>query len=436
MALLSPGRLTISEYGAPRRLSADAEELGLSAGQLRDLLERAGVRLEATVVVKAPLQISGDWWSVQDVAGLVRLSPTLELEIVPKFLHPDDPTWREDFFAVATLVRFGRILPREALRASQGKRGDLADLIGHALCEMYDRNRARPLWVYRRREWNSFEIEGEIEPESVFLPEEDGFAQSDIRLDRQNTWNWAIHQAMQVLLPEVKSGDVRRKLGERRAHLSPQNVRPRSLSKRLLPSRHRRWQNLYDLSLSVLDGFGVALSPGSALAPGYVLKTADAWEALLLMALRSGLPECEVAKRPHDFGVRETLRADGTIARSRAAQVMPDATIVFPDGFVLPVDAKYKGRFTEGTTQPPISATDLYESVAFMSAMNVARIVLIYPQRAQGSVQTGHAVPFEQILVEGKKVIGVTLDVRGIAKGDGFRRFASGSAEIANQLRA
>lgn len=424
-----PARLTIQEYGAARSLSADAQKLQIEVAELRGLLERASSRLAQSLAVDPPIRLEGDGWSVIDVAGLLRLSPRIELEIAPKFLHANAPTWREDFFAVATLARFGRVLPREALRARAGDRGDLADLLGHAIAEMYGRNRKRPLWVYRRRTWNSFDVTGDLEPESVLLPAEDGFEQSETLLDRQNSYNRVMRDARGCLLPEVRSGDVRRRLADARAHLSPQRPTTGNARRRALPSRHRRWQNLYDLCCSILDGMGVVFEPGQALAPGYIIKTADAWESLLLLALKTGLPECEVVKVSHPLGKRTRFGLDGSVKSQSDANTEPDATVTFPSGFKLPVDAKYKSRAPKGLAKLVISATDVYESLAFMGALGAPRCVLFYPWPGQGDTPIGATTQFEAVEIAGCTVIGIGVQVAGIAQGNGFRRFADGVAE-------
>lgn len=63
----------------------------------------------------------------------------------------------------------------------------------------------------------------------------------------------------------------RRQLQRMFAHLSPQR-RPLTVAgaPHRVPSRHRRWQQLYDISRRVVAGFGMDFELEEAPAPGFV----------------------------------------------------------------------------------------------------------------------------------------------------------------------
>jgi hypothetical protein len=186
---------------------------------------------------------------VRDVAGLIRVEPGLELEVAPKFLGHEAAGWREDLFRIASLVQRGRILPHEEIAAGRGASNDLASLVGRVMVELFKEEERRPIRLYRRRRWETFEVDGELDEESVFLPTEAGFAQEKIILERQNPYNAMMAEAARLLIPEVGDQDVRRQLQRMLARLSPQTP-PLSVivAPRRVPSRHRRWQELYDIS--------------------------------------------------------------------------------------------------------------------------------------------------------------------------------------------
>src|SRR6267143_7299436 len=145
-------RLTMVEYGAPVDLAAKAASVaGIDRGKARQLIEAAGHRAARTLGFSSnPLIVDMDGVQATDIAGMIRLGPSLELEIAPKFLGLDDNYvhWREDFYFLANLSRHGRLLASERLRASSGAPRDLAALVARALVGMYWGNRRQPLRSY------------------------------------------------------------------------------------------------------------------------------------------------------------------------------------------------------------------------------------------------------------------------------------------------
>lgn len=420
-------RVTFTEYAEPSGVSSTAEQLGMIPRELVLRLDESSRRIADQVGVRDCIEFARDAFRFVSVAGLLRLSPGAEVEIVPKFLSADDPNWREDFFTVASIFRFGRILPREALRATIGGTAAIADLVARAMVEMYNRNRPRPLRAYRRRSWASYEIDGEVDPESTIVREDDGFRQSGLMLDRNNEYNFAIHSAMGLLLAEVRDGDLRRQLTEAHHHLSPQtDLRLPQRRRRLLPSRHGRWQDLYDLSLAVLQGLGLSLRHlDNVLAPGFLVKTSESWEALVANTIRVGLSERAVSKRSFVIGTR--WRPNGDTAN---VAVTPDVSVQRSDGSVLLIDAKYKIRYGQ-VEEFQIAAADVYESLAFLEAAGARRILLVYPMPGEVQPrQLGRAVILDRVTIGGSEIIAAALDVRGISRPGGFRELSEAFAKI------
>lgn len=79
-------------------------------------------------------------------AGLIRLGPSLELEITPKFLGIDDTDskWREDFFYLVTLSKHGRLLASERMVASGNSPRNLSALVARSMATMYWDNQRLP----------------------------------------------------------------------------------------------------------------------------------------------------------------------------------------------------------------------------------------------------------------------------------------------------
>src|SRR5882724_11568204 len=183
-------RISLVEYGQPVDIIKDiADETRIDRGKARLLIERAGERVARTLGSNSnPIQIDSNGVRVVDVAGMIRLGPSLELEIAPKFLglDSDDPRWREDFYFLANLSRHGRLLASERLKASSGAPKDLAALVARSLAGMYRDNRRKPLRSYRRSQEMSFSIDGEVDTFDLRHPNPDGFSQEIVRYDRRN----------------------------------------------------------------------------------------------------------------------------------------------------------------------------------------------------------------------------------------------------------
>lgn len=415
----APYRLSVTEYlDSPDALAAVADALSITVSEVGALLESANQRLMRQLdLTTPPIKVQSAGLRVEDIAGLVRVSQRFELEVAPKFLARDSATWRGDFFVVATLSNHGRVLPQDRLVAGFGERGDLATLVGRAIVEMYWSNARRPLRTYRRTTWRDFSVDGDVEPEELVSPDPDGYLQAITVFDRSNSYNQVIRAAAERLLLEVRDTETRQQVLRVYERLAPQATLRRRPSAGRVPSRHRRWQPLYELSRQVLDGFGVELADAlHRMSPGYVLKTAKGWEDLVTAALRHGLPSGVVhAQQPHELGTRNGATFKTT----------PDMTLHLDQPPLL-ADAKYKGRAGEETMQ--VTAADVYEGLAFMRASGAKKLLLLYPRRHRGEhnppAVLGSATTFEAIKVDALEIVGMEVECRGLSAKDGFRTFS------------
>jgi hypothetical protein len=416
----APYRLSVTEYlDSADALAAAADALGITVSEVGVLLESANQRLMRQLnLATPPIKVHSAGLRVEDIAGLVRVSQRFELEVAPKFLARDSPTWRGDFFVVATLSNHGRVLPQDRLIAGFGERGDLATLVGRAIVEMYWTNARRPLRTYRRTTWRDFSIDGDVEPEELVSPDPEGYLQAVTVFDRSNPYNQVIRAASERLLLEIRDTETRQQLLRVYERLSPQAMLQTRPSAVRVPSRHRRWQPLYELSCQVLDGFGVELADAlHRMSPGYVLKTAKGWEHLVTAALRHGLPSGAVhVQQPHELGTRN----------STVFMTTPDMTLHLAQPPVL-ADAKYKGRAGKEAMQ--VTAADVYEGLAFMRAAGAMKLILLYPRRDRPSENQpptvlGSATLFETIKVEDLEIVGMEVECRGLSAKDGFQSFS------------
>ena len=409
-------RLTVREArDEPGLVRSAAAALGVPDAEVLALLDPAARRLRELLRLRSsPLTVSASGsLRVDGIAGLVRLSPDLELQIAPKFLDPNDPGWQEDFFLLAVFSRTGRVLPREQIRAGHGRRGDLATLVGQTLVQLFWENHRRPVRSYRTREVQEFAYEGDVDPIDLFVPPPDGWPQRVLQLRRDNEHNAVLAGAVRALLPEVRDSETRRQLlrvGQAIGHQAPVT----SLRPVRLPSRYRQWQVAYDLSLQVLRGFGVGFQAEHLHTPGFVLRTWETWQALVEAALRTGTPAEVLGQRPYRLGDRSTSPLD----------VTPDVVIVVNGVPVLVVDAKYRTR--EGT-KPSMAADDIYETLAFLRATGTSRAVLLYPRPSDAGpvLPVGSVELFEQVDVGAERIVALAVECRGISATDGYGHFAS-----------
>ena len=417
-------RLSLVEYGAPVDLSrAITEAIGVDRTKANSLLIEAGSRAASSLRLNYnPISVDAKGTRAIDFAGLIRLAPSLELEVAPKFLGLDDTdaAWREDFFFLSTLSRHGRLLASERLSASGGTPRDLSTLVARSITSMYEARKRRPLRSYRRVREADFFIDGDPDPVDLIFPSPDGFEQELIRFDRRNGWNADIVAAAKVLLPEVSDPSAASSLVRLIEDLSPQNA-PANRRKPI-PARHRTWKPLHELSIDVLGGLGLNYKQGQAHAPGYLVDTWRVWEDLLTVAARLSFGRnAVVPQRGYPLGTKTKI-STGAVSK---LSVYPDC-VIEPEGARprMLLDAKYKGHVEKG--QLRISEADIYEALAFSKATECNLVALAYPAQPGDSPQSvGTCTVFERIQVDAVQIIGLQIECRGVSKAGGLRLFSS-----------
>lgn len=414
-------RLSLVEYGAPVDLAKSvADATGLDRPRSSQLLAEAGMRIATSLGFSSnPVSIDARGVRALDFAGLIRLSPALELEVSPKFLGDAHPIWREDFFFLSTLSKHGRLLATERLSAAGGAPRDLATLVARSLTGMYEARKRRPLRSYRRVKEVDFFIEDDPDPVDLRFPGPDGFEQQLVKFDRRNPWNAAMREAAKELLAEVSDPDASSALLRMVEDLAPQHWTG-APNRRRIPARHRDWKPVHELSLDVLSGLGINYKLGRAHAPGYVVSTWQVWEDLLTVAARLGFGQLAVRDQK---GVKLGTKQFPNGSTS-AVNVFPDL-VINPGGgsarFVL--DAKYKGHVEKDPLRTKES--DLYEAMAFAKATGCAVVVLAYPAPPLApAAAPGSCEVFETVLIDQVRIVSAHVEARGISKRGALRQFA------------
>lgn len=420
-------RLSLVEYGAPVDLSrAISDAIGVDRTKANGLLIEAGKRAASSLRLNYnPISVDAKGARAIDFAGLIRLAPSLELEIAPKFLGLDDTdaAWREDFFFLSTLSRHGRLLASERLSASGGTPRDLSTLVARSITSMYEAHKRRPLRSYRSVREADFFIDGDPDPVDLLFPSPDGFEQELIRFDRRNGWNADIVAAAKELLPEVSDPLAASSLVRLIEDLSPQNV-PANRRKSI-PARHRAWKPLHELSIDVLGGLGLNYKQGQAHAPGYLVDTWRVWEDLVTVAARLGFGRSAVVpQKGYPLGTKTKI----STGKVSTLSVYPDC-VIEPDGLRprMLLDAKYKGNVEKG--QLRISESDIYEALAFSQATGCNLVVLAYPAQPWGGKQpVGTCMVFEKIVLDAVQIVGIQIESRLISRTGALREFAANLA--------
>jgi len=417
-------RLSLVEYGSPVDLSREiSTALGVDRTKANSLLTDAGSRAASSLGLNYnPISVDARGARAVDFAGLIRLAPSLELEVAPKFLGLDDAdaAWREDFFFLSTLSRHGRLLATERLSASGGTPRDLSTLVARSITSMYEARKRRPLRSYRRVREADFFVDGDPDPVDLIFPSPDGFEQEIIRFDRRNGWNADIVAAAKELLPEVSDPSAVGSLVRLIEDLTPQ--RGPASRRKAIPARHRAWRPLHELSVDVLGGLGLNYKQGQAHAPGYLVSTWRVWEDLLTVGARLGFGRSAVVPQKGFALGTKTKVSTGTVSK---LSVFPDCVIESdgPRPRIL-LDAKYKGHVEKG--QLRITEADIYEALAFSRATGCNLVVLAYPAQPGDVPQpVGTCIVFEKAQVEAVRIIGIHIESRLISKSGALRTFSA-----------
>lgn len=426
-------RLSLVEYGSPADLFSQLPAgFPIDRDQLSQLLNHTGARIASSLgLTSSPISADRRTARAKDFAGLVRLAPNLELEVAPKFLGSgiQHEGWREDFFFLSTLSRHGRLLAADRLSSSSGSPRDLSTLVGRSIVSMYTELQRRPVRSYRRTGRLDFFIDGEPDPIDLAFPSPEGFEQQVVEFDQQNEWNSRICAAARLLLPEVSDPSTAGSLARIIEDLSP-HLRPPTRT-RPLPSRHRAWGPLHELSVDILNGLGVNYRAGHSHTPGYVVYTWKAWEDLLSHATRLAFGNANVL---HQHGFRLGSRTKADTPTPATLSVYPDC-IIKGDGSrpTLIIDAKYKSNIEKGSIR--ISESDIYESIAFSKASGISKVVLAYPMLATTPFsELGSCIPFERVNVEDIEIFGIQVDARTISKKNALNAFSNNLSKNISKL--
>jgi 5-methylcytosine-specific restriction enzyme subunit McrC len=411
--------LVCQEYGDSTSFSDIlGEDSVYTLEQIKTAFERRTKVLSQQLKVRDAATLSGNYFRFQKIAGIIDLNSQYEIEICPKFLNPNDSSWKNDFFQIAAITTYGKIFSESAFSGGVDPENIFGNLLARVFIAEYNKNKKRPLRKYNRRGIRDFEIIGEVDWTTIFLPEEDGFDQSILLFSKRNKFNATVNSAAQILRTMTIEPRLKDSLIQISKELAPQDLISSSVPLNV-PSRNAEWVELYKLSLNLIRGIGVTYEGiTNKRIPGFLIQTEKAWEELLLKACILNYPG-KARKAPFSWGTR--IRRDTS---QYNLTVNPDI-VLFDDnqGVRIIIDAKYKGRENRDSK---ITRSDLYEMYAFLKATSTSMGILLYPISSDKSVSTGDVSEFERCEFENVTIVGANVVLSGISKKEGFRQFSSG----------
>lgn len=378
-------KVSLVEYGSG--VAIDSVFLAtLSVAEFKALIERANIVIKRALRInRESLVISNGKLRALGIAGTIRLSKDLELEIIPKMLNASgEDDWKESLFLLAALSKYGNIITTEYIHSSTAYKNSLYDIAGRILAREYFVNKRKLIRQYRKEHFVDFSIDGDIDFERVFEKNPDGITQSRITFDKINHFNATIQAAMRIVLPYVKDSSTReivfRAIQELGEHKTKRYIKLR------IPARNKEWAEIYNLAFDIVSGMGSSLECGEILSPSFIVDTWRIWEWLITISMKIGIgnkyksiPQCKIT-----WGIK---KSDG---KSYKVNVYPDVAIFnksVSDRPILLIDAKYKTLPKTGNVE--IERSDLYEAFAFCHATGVKQIFLAYPTVADEEYESG-----------------------------------------------
>ena len=141
------------------------------------------------------------------------------------------------------------------------------------------------------------------------------------------------------------------------------------------------YREVVELSRLILRHTAFDLQHGEVRASGFLMDMNTIFQDFLTRALRRSLRLSERSFRGDDSG-GSTIYLD----RARSVTLKPDFTWWERDFCVFAGDAKYKSAEDE-----PVRNADLYQALAYATALNLPAALLVYAEGAGASYEVQHA---------------------------------------------
>lgn len=393
---------------------------GISMKDLLKSLEDANNRISNSLKIdRNVLSLKDGKIRASGVAGIVKLSSNIELEIMPKFFANDNGLeWRTTLYLLSALSKHGSILINERIQASSSYSSSLYDVAGRMLAEEYLKNQRKIIRKYKKEIFFDYCVDGEINFDSLFEADPNGIGQSKVSFDKVNEYNATINQAMKVVIPYVSDARTRNVLQSAVEVFGKQKYKKGP--KLNVPVRNREWENAYNLSYDITQGLGAAYKSGGYFAPGFIANTWQMWEWLITTAVIINSPNRKVISQ---YNVKWGKKnCDG---KEYMVNIFPDVAVYEKKDRNLPlflVDAKYKLLKNDSTGE--IERSDLYEAYAFCMSVNANKIFLAYPAQGEKVKEAGSVVKKSEYIINGISVYAILVTFGIISEKGGIFMFS------------
>jgi len=418
-------RISLTEYGDGINLNdlfqdTDSYEnvVRLAAEANKKIQKNLSISRNALVITDGKLRALG-------IAGTIRLSKDIEVEIAPKlFTHDDGNRWKESIFLLAALSKYGKIITNDHIHSNTSYKDSLYDIAGRILVDEYKLLRRKPLRRYRHENFSDFIIDGEIDFGSISERNPNGIKQERVVFDKKNSFNATIKEAMTIVLPYTKDNSVKYVL-QKAIQEYGQQAQP-SRQRLRIPPRNKEWTTIYNLSYDIIAGMGSSLESGEIMSPSFIVDTWRIWEWLVTIGIKIGLGNdySVVPQAITQWGAKESGQVRAKV------NVFPDVAIYKQNDRstpVLLVDAKYKVLEDMGNSE--IDRSDLYESYAFCDATGCKTLLLAFPSIANTPDDSGNTTAIAKYSIKDTAIIATKVAFGSVQKqGDlssFFRRMAA-----------
>lgn len=376
--------------------------------EVEKVLYRLNNRIKKELGIKRDaIALHGTRLQAMGIAGILRVSSSIELLIIPKYISGHGKRWQESLFLLSALSRYGDLITENRVASDTKKDSSLFDMAGRILEYEYQMNKRQPLRQYRQYRYVDYSIDGEIDFELAFDRNPDGVLQERVLFDKQNSYNATIQEAMRLVVPYICDSGIKERLLIYARELGKQKFRKGPRER--VPARNRCWSNIYNLSFDILSGMGSITDVGVYSSPGFIANTWRIWEWLITFGLKYGMgKEYEVVPQ-----AKISWGTSKSCSEIKKVNVFPDV-LVYKNGMPeFIVDAKYK---TLKNGMKDIDREDLYEAFAFCDATNVNNLFLAYPKEGSAMDVSADTSLVGHINISGRKIIIIRVSVGLINK--------------------
>lgn len=402
-------KLSLIEYGSGVEVTEDIYPLIYRANRI---VQRA-LRLKRNALI-----ISDGKLRALGIAGVMRLSKNIELEIIPKMLdEQEESSWKESLFLLAALSKYGNIVTAEHIHSSAAYKDSLYDIAARILAREYSSHHRKLIRQYHRERFYEYAIDGEIDFDLVYEKNPDGIPQQKVSFDKINSYNATVQAAMKIVLPFVKEASVRQVLSRAIQEFGHQGDVDKHRLK--VPARNKEWSEVYNLSYDIISGMGSSLEEGVIMSPSFIVDTWRIWEWLITIAFRIGLNTNFqiVSQATIPWGTKKVGDKGSKV------NVYPDIAIYNRGETTIPaflIDAKYK---IISDQEADVDREDLYEAFVYCNATGAKKLFLAYPMTISSNAVPGSIVKLSKYEIADISIYAIKVAFGSVAKQGDITRF-------------